>query len=1241
MSNKEKQSGSPKGNQSYYDADFNYREEDFPKINPSKKLPTSKEQIDLKKSNLSQSLHRVKSLFSSAQDANQTKETIKKKTFSSSRHTSDRFNDPLPTPEEIRQERERRRKLRLDQLEEMHTVEEVIKSHQPTSYSNARYEETPSSLSLKKEDQINLHKQREPFSNDLEQHIVQDQDSLDSHPSMPQKIDLSPKTETSNESADSSLGTIAESVSHESSMLNSPINSVENGSNLFKKELQFDSQIAYNHHEAPQLTSSEENQMYVTDSMKDSSSSDTETDFDIISISNINQIQAESSAPVSQDSATSESRSDQIQDMPQIEMIDVDNVIQNNSDNSESHRILLTSDEEVLDQPSETLPGEEISKRLFPSIPYFWKKWRKNQEEHSLDLSKSDSDKQQAKDQTLAPASETENVNDTNLLLLTNMSQKEKVYFSFNVFFNVLKKLVIYFILIGFLLLSLAGGIGAGYFAYLVGQTEPPTKEEMQAQLTRVDQQSKLYYADGSPIASVRADVVRTVTQLDEISPYIIDGLIATEDEYFYEHPGIIPKALLRATLQALFSSGAGTGGSTLTQQIVKQQMLTNDVTFFRKANEILLALRVENYFSKNEILTAYLNISPFGRNNNGDNIAGIYAASEGIFGKKPSEVNLAQAAFLVGLPQDPYFYSPYNQFGEIKNDISGGVKRMQEVLFRMYRTGKITKEEYEVNLNYDIKNDFQPTVQVAQERQNYLYQAMMNGAIEQIMRLNIEKQGLTWEQVAADVQWYNDFYFAAEEELRTGGYQVYTTIDKGIYDLLQETAKTYQGGLGISHDGVYTDPDTGAETYYVESVQSGVVVMDNQTGRVLGFVAGTDYENNQIDHAFGMRRSPGSTIKPLAVYGPAIEYNLINPSTMIPDTAFEMTYEDGSTWTPTNYGYTVSGNLLSARTALLRSDNLPAVRVYQQLLDSGVQTAAFLRNMGFDMVDGYTEEDTQNLAFSLGGVTKGPTVFEQTRAFTTFANNGQYIGGYYISKIEDAAGNVLYEHKNQPTQVFSEDTNYMLVDMLRDTNTQGTGRTAAANLTMGGDWIAKSGISENSRDVWYIASTPSITIGTWIGYDNRYTDYYIDINDGYGRESERIQQYWANLANALYAAYPDIFGTEQRFVQPDSVVQTQVLENTGTLPGAISINGANINMTGPLRTDVFKVTHPAPPLTYDFIFNGTESDTQNFWQTYITQVQEAQRRQREQQQNRNNSTNRVNEETTTSTSEETTTAAP
>ena len=796
---------------------------------------------------------------------------------------------------------------------------------------------------------------------------------------------------------------------------------------------------------------------------------------------------------------------------------------------------------------------------------------------------------------------------------LSNYTAREKIFLGLNVAVNVVRRIALYIVLIGLLLGSLAAGAGAGYFAHLVSDTKVPNREEMAAKINKLEQQSTIYYANGTPIANVQADVIRSVTSLSDISPNIVNGLVSTEDSSFYEHKGVVPKAILRATLQEVLSPGSGTGGSTLTQQLVKQRLLTNDVTFFRKANEILLALRLEQFFSKDEILTAYLNVSPFGRDHNGDNVAGIEKASEGIFGKKPNEVNLAQAAFLVGLPQDPYNYTPYQQNGELKTDLSAGIGRMKDVLYFMYRNHKISEADYQAALNYDIKADFLPAGSPSVTRQSYLYRAMERGAIEQIMRLNIERDKLTWTQVYQDDNWYNQYYKEAEEQLKTGGYKVYTTIDQQIYDLLQESAKKHINDLGMAYEGVYTDPETGQETSYVEKVQNGMVVMDNNSGKVLGFIAGTDFENNQIDHAFGIRRSPGSTIKPLAVYGPAIQENLIHPSTVIPDTEFTQTFEDGTTWSPTNYGNVVSGGAESARVALYKSDNLPAVRVYQEMQKRSVDVMGYLEKMGFNPAASYTPEDVKNLAFAIGGVSSGPTVLEETRAFATFANNGNYHDGYFIDRIEDAAGNVVFQHQSNPTQVFSEDSNYLMIDMLRNTMTEGTGRIAKGYMSMGGDWIAKSGISENSKDVWFIASTPSITIGSWIGYDSRFQNYTINIDDGYGRESERSQRYWANVVNELYAARPDIFGVDRKFSRPSSVQETDVLQQTGTKPGTMRLdNGGTISITGPTYKDLFKVSHPAPELNYKFLFGATDEELANFWSTYRAQLEE-QRRQEDQ----------------------------
>lgn len=265
-----------------------------------------------------------------------------------------------------------------------------------------------------------------------------------------------------------------------------------------------------------------------------------------------------------------------------------------------------------------------------------------------------------------------------------------KFGYYFDIFYRVIKGIVGVLLLIVVVLGALAGGTVIGYFGSLVEDIPAPTQAQMQSEINDYDVKSTLYYADDIIISDVRSDLLRTPISVENVSPLIIQGVVATEDENFFIHEGIVPKSLIRAGIQELSGAPMVTGGSTLTQQLVKQQILSAEVTHSRKAVEILYATHLENAVEKDDILESYLNVSPFGRNNLGQNIAGIEEAAQGIFGVSASEVNLPQAAFLAGLPQSPISYSPYNQYGEVKEDVSAGIYRQQEVLYSMYREGYI-----------------------------------------------------------------------------------------------------------------------------------------------------------------------------------------------------------------------------------------------------------------------------------------------------------------------------------------------------------------------------------------------------------------------------------------------------------------------------------------------------------------------------------------------------------------------
>lgn len=780
-----------------------------------------------------------------------------------------------------------------------------------------------------------------------------------------------------------------------------------------------------------------------------------------------------------------------------------------------------------------------------------------------------------------------------------------KGLFTFNVAYGVVKTTFVTIILFLCLLGFLGLGTGMGYFAALVSEEEPPSESDMSQAIGNVELISSLHYNDGQMISEVRTDLLRTIVTKDEISPYVIDGLVSTEDEYFYEHNGVVPKAVLRALLTEVTGLGSATGGSTITQQLVKQQILTNEVTFSRKANEILLALRLENYFDKDEIITAYLNVSPFGRNSNGGNVAGIEEAATGIFGVHANEVNLPQAAFLVGLPQNPYTYTPYTVYGEKKEDFSDGVNRMKTVLTRMFEEQKISEQEYNEAMQYDITQDFIPAQNSGQNSHNYLYQQVEKQTIEILMAQEAEKNGLTFEEVDADVELYNEYYFRNQNVLNTSGYKVTSTINKDIYNAMQEAVNEYGENIGPTFVDTYVNEETGETEEVIELAQSGSILLENETGKILGFIGGRDFSIDQNDHAFDTYRDPGSTNKPLAVYAPAIEMNLITPASRVPDSPIgdQATAYSGAPWNVTNIGEVVSNTLVTAREALYQSMNNPTGKLYLEMLERGMEPYKYMDMMNYTQID----DDKANAAFSLGA---GRTsVAEQTTGFATFANQGDYVDYYLIEKIEDADGNIVYQHEAERRDVFSPETAYLTVDILRDVINLGFSSQIKNYINFSADIAMKTGTSEDNRDYWIIASTPTVTLSSWIGYNNAVEDHTFYDPYSTGAPSANNMRYWSLIANKIHAASPETLGTDQTFTRPEGIVEKEVVDETGTLPGKVTIPGTNttISVDGKKKTELFKADNLPTAITYDFSPGASDKDLkQLYWDKQTQKVREA-----------------------------------
>ncbi|MBM7689730.1 transglycosylase [Enterococcus ureilyticus] len=755
--------------------------------------------------------------------------------------------------------------------------------------------------------------------------------------------------------------------------------------------------------------------------------------------------------------------------------------------------------------------------------------------------------------------------------------EKKKIFLIINVVIRVLQSLFVFAVVMLLLGGALGMGIGMGYFAFLVEDTQPPTKEELQTEISDITEVSHMTYADGTTIATIKSDLVRTRVDGEHISPLLKKAIISTEDEYFEEHKGVVPKAVIRALVSDATGMGGSSGGSTLTQQLVKQQILTDETTFKRKANEILLAYRIEKYFSKDEIVTTYLNVSPFGRNNKGENIAGVEEAAKGLFGKNANDLTLPQAAFIAGLPQSPIIYTPYSNTGALKDDenLAYGMKRKDFVLFSMYREKAITKEEYEAAKSYDLKQDFQPQQAANQDTEDYLYHAVLNQAVKVVMDLNIEKAGVkkdTLDALALDQ--YED---QARKEIQSRGYTIQSTIDQQVYDTMQNA---------VANFGYMLDDGYGAGL-----VETGNVLMDNKTGRIIGFVAGRDYNVSQSNHALDTVRQVGSTIKPISVYGPAIDQGMIGSESRLAN--YPTTYNLGGELTnATNSG---TNTFDTVRHSLEWSYNIPVYHLNEamkkQMGDDNFSYNNYLSKMNYPASEAWAYESAP-----LGSVEA--TVLTQTNGFQALANKGQYQQGYMIDKITDTNGNVIYEHKEAPVQVYSQATASIMNDMMRSVldskiTTPFKNLVSGLNPALGSlDWIGKTGTTDSYVDAWLVVSTPTITLGSWTGYDNPTA---MSPNSG-----DQNSTYLANLANAVYSVRPDLFGNGEKFTLSNDVIKSTVSNFTGEKPGTFTYNGGTYTAPGPNVVSLY-AKDGAPKSKYKFGFGGSDANYSAYWGRYAT----------------------------------------
>jgi len=621
--------------------------------------------------------------------------------------------------------------------------------------------------------------------------------------------------------------------------------------------------------------------------------------------------------------------------------------------------------------------------------------------------------------------------------------------FLLGVVFTSLKLSVLAFIVVGFIGMGLVLGIVKAYV-----ETTPTLDV---AQLTISDYTSYLYDMNGDLISSIADVEYRDWANIEDIPDMLKNAFIAVEDVRFYKHSGVDFKRLFSAALEILGNSNSS-GGSTITQQLIKNKVLGSQRNYKRKIQEAYLALELETIVDKDTILEAYLNDVDLGESN-----YGVKSGAKDYFGKELSELSIRECAMLAGLTQAPYRYDPRkNMYQRDKMEVTD--ERTNQVLSRMYQAGFITKDQYDSALTEQIS-----IVEVSEQKQLSDMTYFIEYAISDVITHMLEQRGLS--NTTANRS-------AVENELRTSGYHIYTTLDPTIQKTVQDTLSNWENypSLADTSKSLLVETDEDGNVIETKEPQSAAVVMDYHTGELRAIIGGRDEPTVRkgLNRASQSYTEVGSSIKPLAVYGPALDLGYSPGS---------ITYNmDGAIagWT-TEKGYP-SGGLdsrygpVTFRRAIVSSLNVPAAHI---LMDDVTPTIAaqYLYELG--ATESKINVDGAGLALG----TSGLTPIQMAAAYSTIANEGVYQEPLSFTKVLDADGNVILDadEVRDTHRVFQQSTAWLLVDMLTDAVKTGTGTKAKIDdMTVAG----KTGTNSDYASVYFAGMTPYYVSTLWVGHD-------------------------------------------------------------------------------------------------------------------------------------------------------------
>lgn len=612
------------------------------------------------------------------------------------------------------------------------------------------------------------------------------------------------------------------------------------------------------------------------------------------------------------------------------------------------------------------------------------------------------------------------------------------------------------------------------------------------------------YDSDGNQVELTRlhGEENRIWVNLDDMSPHLKDAFIAIEDQRFEKHHGV---DWIRTIGVIVKPSNSGQGGSTITQQLIKNLTDEKDVTIVRKFNEILSALNLERNYSKDEIIEAYLNTIYLS-----EGCYGVKTAAETYFGKDVSDLNIAECASIAAITQFPGKYDPLRK-------PENNRQRQLRILEEMLSQGFITQEEYDEAVAYEMVFTNSENYQGSQvsdsesgSNENKIDSYYVDYVVKTVLE-DLQKMGYTERK--------------AKSLLYGGGLKIYTAVDFDVQNALEDVYENYR-----------RMPD--------ETVQGAMVVM-NYEGRVLGLVGGTgEYSGSlELNRAFQSYRQPGSSIKPLSVYGPAFEKSLnddsidIYWSTLIDDRPLKEV--NGKMW-PTNEGGGYSGAKTTIQKGIANSLNTISARTLDMI---GVDYAYDYITNRFH-ISSLSAADCDYAPLATGSLTEGVSVLEMTAAYAAFGNGGAYYQPYCYYKIEDSQGNVLIETDAASTkeQALTESTGWLMNKILQTVMTSGTGRSYKIS---GVECFGKTGTTTDSKDRWFVGGTPEYVAAVWYGYD-------MPKEIVYRLSSNPAGTIWETVMNEIY----DVKGKNvTEFPEYDGIVQKSYDSSNGLLTNYSSGN--------------------------------------------------------------------------------------